>query len=73
MDGPVSGVQRMEHVCGGTDSGQNTGGNAGIGNHSAAGRKPVHLMEISTGKEERIPTGIGELDRVLGGGIVPGS
>ena len=26
MDGPVSGVQRMEHVCGGTDSGQNTGG-----------------------------------------------
>ena len=31
------------------------------------------LTEISTGKEERIPTGIGELDRVLGGGIVPGS
>ena len=48
-------------------------GNQGIGNHSAAGRKPVHLTEISTGKEERIPTGIGELDRVLGGGIVPGS
>ena len=48
-------------------------GNQGIGSHSAAGRKPVHLTEISTGKEERIPTGIGELDRVLGGGIVPGS
>ena len=48
-------------------------GTQGIGNHSAAGRKPVHLMEISTGKEERIQTGIGELDRVLGGGIVPGS
>ena len=48
-------------------------GNQGLGSHSAAGRKPVHLMEISTGKEERIPTGIGELDRVLGGGIVPGS
>ena len=48
-------------------------GTQGIGNHSAAGRKPVHLTEISTGKEERIPTGIGELDRVLGGGIVPGS
>ena len=46
-------------------------GTQGIGNHSAAGRKPVHLTEISTGKEERIPTGIGELDRVLGGGIVP--
>ena len=48
-------------------------GTQGIGNHSAAGRKPVRLTEISTGKEERIPTGIGELDRVLGGGIVPGS
>ena len=48
-------------------------GTQGIGNHSAAGRKPVHLTEISTGKEERIPTGIGALDRVLGGGIVPGS
>lgn len=48
-------------------------GNQGLGSHSAAGRKPVHLTEISTGKEERIPTGIGELDRVLGGGIVPGS
>ena len=48
-------------------------GNQGIGSHSAAGRKPVHLTEISTGKEERIPTGIGELDRVLGGGIVAGS
>lgn len=48
-------------------------GTQGLGSHSAAGRKPVHLTEISTGKEERIPTGIGELDRVLGGGIVPGS
>lgn len=73
MDGSVSGVQRMEYVCGGTDGGQNTGGKPGARSHSAAGRKPVHLTEISTGKEERIPTGIGELDRVLGGGIVPGS
>ncbi len=28
-------------------------GNQGLGSHSAAGRKPVHLTEISTGKEER--------------------
>lgn len=26
-------------------------GNQGLGSHSAAGRKPVHLTEISTGKE----------------------
>ncbi len=35
--------------------------------------KPTTLAEISTRNEERAHTGIGELDRVLGGGIVPGS
>lgn len=33
----------------------------------------VTLSSISTTEDERIKTGIGELDRVLGGGIVPGS
>lgn len=38
--------------------------------HSA----PVPLAKIETGRDtERISTGIDELDRVLGGGIVPGS
>ena len=36
-------------------------------------RKPSRLSEISVTEEERILTGIGELDRVLGGGIVTGS
>lgn len=31
------------------------------------------LDEITAGEEERIETGMAELDRVLGGGIVPGS
>ena len=35
--------------------------------------QPKKLMEIELDKEERIVTGIGELDRVLGGGIVTGS
>jgi len=35
--------------------------------------EPVLLSEVDTGEEERIATGIGELDRVLGGGIVIGS
>ena len=34
---------------------------------------PVTFDEISTDEENRIVTGIGELDVVLGGGIVPGS
>lgn len=33
----------------------------------------VTLSSVSTTEDERIKTGIGELDRVLGGGIVPGS
>ena len=31
------------------------------------------LSSVQTDREERVCTGIGELDRVLGGGIVPGS
>jgi len=35
--------------------------------------RPTPLVEVSPLPEERWPTGIGELDRVLGGGFVPGS
>lgn len=35
--------------------------------------KPVRLSDIRQDREERITTGSGELDRVLGGGIVKGS
>jgi DNA repair protein RadA/Sms len=33
----------------------------------------VRLREVKAPVEERLETGIGELDRVLGGGLVPGS
>ena len=35
--------------------------------------RPVALSEISSSEEERMDTGIGELNRVLGGGLVYGS
>ncbi|HYE13860.1 MAG TPA: DNA repair protein RadA, partial [Pyrinomonadaceae bacterium] len=35
--------------------------------------KPVHYGEIESQTEARTTSGIGEFDRVLGGGIVPGS
>lgn len=35
--------------------------------------KPVTLEEIETSETERVSSGMAELDRVLGGGIVPGS
>lgn len=38
-----------------------------------ASASPMNMSEVSIKSEERIPTGIGELDRVLGGGIVTGS
>ena len=34
---------------------------------------PVHISEISLDEQDRTPTGFGELDRVLGSGIVKGS
>lgn len=42
---------------------------------SAGGRaaEPIALADVPAEETERIATGIGELDRVLGGGLVPGS
>ncbi len=34
---------------------------------------PVRLGDVSSGRVARIPSGIGEFDTLLGGGIVPGS
>lgn len=45
----------------------------GLGKVERSNRKPSRLGEISTKEEERISTGMNELDRVLGGGIVSGS
>jgi DNA repair protein RadA/Sms len=35
--------------------------------------RPVALRDVEAPKTERLDTGIGEFDRVLGGGLVPGS
>jgi len=43
------------------------------GGRPSLGGKPVPLHLAPDGDEERIATGINELDRTLGGGIVPGS
>src|SRR6187401_2231845 len=49
---------------------------AGAGRSSrkrAAAPRSVPLRDVESPREERLGTGIGELDRVLGGGLVPGS
>jgi DNA repair protein RadA/Sms len=42
---------------------------------SYAGEAPriVNLSDVAAAEEPRLPTGLSELDRVLGGGLVPGS
>ncbi len=40
---------------------------------AARREEPTPLPDIGTGTAERLATGIGELDRALGGGIVPGA
>ncbi|HYZ27483.1 MAG TPA: DNA repair protein RadA [Thermoleophilaceae bacterium] len=48
------------------------GGGAG-GKAAAKAARPVRLREVEAEHVARIGTGIAELDRVLGGGLVPGS
>ena len=45
-----------------------------VGTASGASAKPLlRLVDIEAGEAERIATGVPELDRVLGGGLVPAS
>jgi DNA repair protein RadA/Sms len=46
-------------------------GAAGVAARPVA--EPQPLISVDASASERVPVGIGELDRVLGGGIVPGS
>ena len=49
---------------------------AASGRARSSGRsapRPVPLRDVEAPREIRLETGIGELDRVLGGGLVPGS
>src|ERR1700704_4591980 len=63
---------------GGGCSGARRGGAPGAGGGKGArGRRPAlaarPLHEVGAAPIARMSTGIGELDRVLGGGLVPGS
>jgi DNA repair protein RadA/Sms len=45
----------------------------GVRGAPAQGKPLLRLVEVETADAERIPTGVPELDRVLGGGLVPAS
>ncbi len=42
-------------------------------NYSGDAPRIVNLADVAAAEEPRMPTGLSELDRVLGGGLVPGS
>jgi len=46
---------------------------AGAGAIGGQNSRPIPICDVPAQSETRVATGIGELDRVLGGGIVPGS
>jgi DNA repair protein RadA/Sms len=46
---------------------------AAANGHSAAAKPILRLAEVEATEAERISTGVAELDRVLGGGLVPAS
>jgi DNA repair protein RadA/Sms len=50
-----------------------TGATARRSRARASGTRPVPLREVEAPAVERLLTGVEELDRVLGGGLVPGS
>jgi DNA repair protein RadA/Sms len=79
----------VQHVCTecGTSSGRWLGRCPGCGEFGTmiaeapaprggtrgAARTPLRLVDVVAEESERIPTGVPELDRVLGGGLVPAS
>ena len=50
-----------------------TGKSGTAGNIHTPAAEPVSLSQVEITAEERLHTGIRELNRVLGGGLVPGS
>jgi DNA repair protein RadA/Sms len=58
---------------GGRTGGRGRGGHAGSGGGAGLKVVPRLLSEVGAAPVARMSTGIGELDRVLGGGLVPGA
>ena len=73
MARPVPGLRRVEHAGGGAARAAVGRRRRGARGRLARAARPVPLAEVRAPAVARLATGIGELDRVLGGGLVPGS
>jgi DNA repair protein RadA/Sms len=67
-------VEQVRPTSGaGPARGGGSGGVGGQGRGAGLAVKPIALRDVDAVEHERLSTGIGELDDVLGGGLVPGS
>ena len=73
MVGAVPGLPRVEYFCRGTFGRIGACVSDFREKHSRGKSEPVSLSQVQTGEQNRILTGMCELDQVLGGGLVPGS
>ena len=69
----VDAEDRRRRTSAGRRSAQAGGGALSGRGGAAVSADPVKLKQVTSGETNRIDTGIGELNRVLGGGLVPGS
>ena len=70
----MPGVRRVEHARRGGPAGpRGASGGGSDAARRAQPTRPVALRDVAAAEHDRLSTGIGELDNVLGGGIVPGS
>ena len=66
MAGPMPAMLAVEHP--------GAAGGAAVARPARVGRTPsTELADLATAELPRLQTGMGELDRVLGGGLIPGS
>ena len=71
--GPLPGLRGVGDAGRGGAAREAAGRGGRGGSRSGKALTPVPLAEVEAPRVARLRTGIGELDRVLGGGLVPGS
>lgn len=71
--GKCPGCQAWNSMVEATETVVKTAGMSSSLFHNQTQEKPLSITAVESGKEPRVLTGIGELNRVLGGGLVPGS
>ncbi len=73
LDGAVPRLRGVEHAQRGGEGQARRGRRARRRRRAGGGDEAHAALEVAAERHARLKTGIGELDQVLGGGLVPGS